>query len=272
MKHELTEGNDGWQALRISAEWAEVSADYDDVFAAYARANVGGFRPGRVPRPVIEQRFRNELRSDFVTRCGRRLVGVALRERDLRSVGPIPLTAIRFEPRAEFAFTAEYVPVPRLALPDYLAAPLKTSTADERRDELSRWLLDHTEWEVPEPLIRRECEREGPAEPGSLAWLDAAERVKLAQILDQIAEAEGIEAGDREVSERIAKVSAERGLTPDELRRQLGEEGANRLLSLLRAEQTFVYLLEANPTKGSDGSCEREVAPDREVQQCQAES
>lgn len=257
MKHELTEGNDGWAALRISADWSEVSADYDDVFAEYAGLAVPGFRPGKAPRAVIERRFRKELRDDFTVRCGRRLVGQALGERGLRAAGSISLVEVRFEPLGEFALTAECVPVPKLTLPEYAAVPLTAATDDERRDELSGWLLAHTEWDVPEPLVRQECERDGATEPGSAAWQAAAQRVKLMETLAQIAEREGIEVDEQDVDERIERISAGSEFGPDELRRQLGDGGVNRLHSLLLAEQTLAYLLDRNPAGVGGDSGER---------------
>ncbi len=104
---------------------------------------------------------------------------------------------------------------------------------------------------MPEPLIRQECERGEPATPGSDAWGAAGQRVKLMVILDQIAEAEGIQLPDNAVDARIEKMAAETGVRPAELRRQLGEDGVSRLGSLLCAEQTLDYLL-ANSAERSN--------------------
>jgi FKBP-type peptidyl-prolyl cis-trans isomerase (trigger factor) len=255
VKHELTDAQDGRKSLRITAEWPEVAADYHDVLAEYGTQAVPGFRPGRAPQAVVEQRFRRQLRDDFTARCGRRLAREALREHNLRAAGPINVVEIAFEPRREFAFTAECVPTPRLELPDYTAASLTGTTDDERRDALSEWLLAHTAWDVPEPLIRGECARSDSSgsEPGSDAWLAAAQRVKLMLILDQIAEAEGIEADERDVEARIGKMAGESSVKAAELRRQLGADGVSRLQSLLRAEQTLAYLIEnTKRTTGGD--------------------
>lgn len=250
----------GKSELCITAEWAEVAADYDELLAAYGKAVVPGFRPGKAPRSLIEQRFRQRIRDDFTTLCGRRLAREALRERQVRIAGPIAVNAVQLEPRCEFSFTAEFVPVPKLEMPDYAGIPMAGATDDERRDEISEWLLAHTPGEAPEVLVRQECERNGQsgarvcdpppfdalrvAEPRSGAWQAAARRVKLTLILEQIAEAEGIEPDARDVDERIAKVAVENGVQPGELRRKLEcEDGVSRLQSLLRCEQTLNYLL-----------------------------
>lgn len=241
----------GQTALRITADWPEVAADYDDLLSEYVKLALPGFRPGKAPRPLIEQRFRQQLRDDFTARCGRRLVREVLRERNLRAAGPIPVVAIQFEPHQAFSFTAECVPVPKLELPDYACVPLTATSDEERRDELSAWLLERTAWDVPEPLVRQECARGETAAPGSDAWDAAGQRVKLMVILDQIAEAEGIESDAQAVDVRIEKMASECNVKPDKLRRQLGEDGVSLLHSLLRAEQTLDYLL-ANASAGSN--------------------
>lgn len=245
MKHELTPLREGRQALRVTAEWPEVAADYEDVLAGYGRLAVAGFRPGRAPRSVLETRFRKELRADFTARCGRRLARQALGERTLRAAGPMAVTEIVLEPGRAFEFTAECVPLARLELPDYAAAPRTGATDDERREALTAWLLEHTAWDPPEALVREECDRSGPpgADAGGEAWRVAAQRVKLMQILDQIAEAEGIEADARDVDERIERMAGDSGVPPAALRRELGEDGVGRLQALLRAEQTLAYLI-----------------------------
>ena len=265
MKTELTERGDGRRAIAICADWSEVAADYDDLSASYARRALPGFRPGKAPRAVIEQRFRQELRDDFTARCGLRLARQALRERDLRPAGPIAVGQVRFEPRREFSFEAEFVPSPVFELPDYAAAPFAGETDDERRDELSEWLLSQTLGDPPAALIRQECDRmrDPDAEPGGEAWRAAARRVKLTAILAQIAEAEGIETDKHDVDARIEKVAAENGVRPEELRRTLDrEDGLTSLRSLLLAEQTLNYLIEG-PTRA--GSRAERRLPDRRI-------
>lgn len=246
MKHDLKDAADGRKVLEIAAGWAEVAAEYDNVLAEFGNAAVPGFRPGRAPRAVVERFLGRQIRNAFAARSGRQLVREALRERNMRAAGPIALGDIQLDPRSTFSFTAEFIPAPRLDLPDCAALPLAGASDAERRDEASEWLLAHTPGEVPPALVRQECERAGEpgAGPGCEAWLAAARRVKLGLILEQVAEAEGIDADRRDVDARIRTVAAEHGMRPDELRRKLErEDGMDRLRSLLRSEQTLDYLL-----------------------------
>lgn len=235
--------SDGGATLGISADWPEVAADYEDLMATYSTLPVPGFRAGKAPRSAIALRFRRQIRDAFTARCGRRLVREALRERGLGIAGPVSVTAVEVAPGHAFVATAHCIPVPEFDLPDYAHAPLTCTTDNERRDELSGWLLQQTAWDVPEPLTRQECARGGPAEPGTADWHAAAQRVKLLQILDQIGDAEGIEVDARDVDTRIARMAAACGSPAASLRRQLGDDGVCRLQAMLRAEQTLAHLL-----------------------------
>ncbi|MFB3910079.1 MAG: trigger factor [Candidatus Eisenbacteria bacterium] len=245
MKHDLKDASDGRTALRVTADWPEVRTDYEDVVSEYMRMPVPGFRAGRAPRHVIEARYRRDIREDFIARCGRRLAHQVLSERNLHTAGGMEVVESHAESGQEFSFTAECVVLPRLELPDYRNVPLAGASDEERRDEMNAWLLRNTAWNPPDPLVRKECERDDPssAEPGSDAWRRAEDRVKLMWILEQIAEAEGIESEPREVDLRIEKIAHETNVDPLQLRHELGEEGVARLETLLQAEETLSYLL-----------------------------
>ena len=83
-----TNSADGYHRLNIEADWSEISADYDDVVARYAKAPIPGFRPGKVPRSVIEKRFQREIIDDLSCRAAQRLGREAVREAGHRGSGP----------------------------------------------------------------------------------------------------------------------------------------------------------------------------------------
>lgn len=251
MQIELTNTADEQMQLTVTAAWTEVAADYEDVLAGYRKLAVPGFRPGQAPRTMVEKHFRDAIRNDFVARCGRRLGRQAVEERDLRAATQMELTESEFHPQQPFRFTGVFTAVPKLKLPDYAAVPLEAETGEERRDEISGWLLAHTPWSVPEALVRQEYELSGlPDAQADVAQRQMAEqRVKLAAILEQIAEAEGIAVDERDVDQRVDRMARECGVKPQELRQRLARTGGlGRLRALLVAEQTLEYLL-ANSAK-----------------------
>ena len=246
MQFELTSTPDEQMKLEVTATWAEVAPDYDDVLAGYCKLAVPGFRPGKAPRTVVEKHFREAIREDFVARCARRLARQALEERAIRVARQMELTESEFHVQQPFRFTGVVTAVPKLELPDYSGVALAATTDEARRNEISDWLLAHTTWKVPDALIRQECESSAQpdARPSDAEWQMAEQRVKLTAILEQIAEAQGIEVDERNVDERVEKMAGECGVKPHELRQRLGQGGGlSRLRPLLVAEQTLEYLL-----------------------------
>ena len=246
MQIELTNSAEEQMTLTVTATWSEVAADYEDVLTGYSKLAVPGFRPGKAPRTTVEKHFRDAVCSAFVARCGRRLARQALQERDIRAAGQMDLTESEFHPQQPFRFTGVFIAVPKLELPEYRAVPLETKTDDARRDEISDWLLAQTPWGVPQALIRQECELSGltDAQPGDAYWQTAEQRVKLTTILEQIAEAEGIEVDERDVDQRVERISTECEVKPHDVRQRLARRGGlGRLRELLVAEQTLEYLL-----------------------------
>ena len=246
MQIELTNSAEEQMTLTVTAVWSEVAADYEDVLTGYSKFPVPGFRPDKAPQAAVEKHFRAAVRRDFVARCGRRLARQALEERDIRAAGQMDLTESEFHPQQPFRFTGVFIAVPKLEMSDYMAVPLATETDDARRDEISDWLLAHTPWNVPQALIRQECESSGllDAQPGDAQWQAAEQRVKLTTILEQIAHAEGIEVDERDVDHRIERMARECGVKLQELRQRLDRgRGLGRLRALLVDEQTLEYLL-----------------------------
>ena len=65
MKWEQHSNNDGCHRLKVEADWSELVVDYNDILAEYSKVRLPGFRPGKVPRSVIEKRFKTEISKIF---------------------------------------------------------------------------------------------------------------------------------------------------------------------------------------------------------------
>lgn len=252
MQIELTTSSEEQTTVTVTAAWSEIAADYEDVLAGYSKLAVPGFRPGKAPRSTVENHFRTAVRDAFIGCCGRRLAREALDEREIRAADQMEITKSEFHPQQPFCFTGVFIAVPKLTLPQYMDVPLETKTDDARRDEISDWLLAQTSWNVPQALIRQECELSGltDAQPGDGQWLVTEQRVKLTTVLEQIAGVEGIEVDERDVDQRVDRMARECGAKPPELRQLLARSGGlGRLRALLVAEQTLEYLLANSATQ-----------------------
>ena len=245
MKWELGDSNDGWRQLRIEAPWEELADDYRDLLDSYAKVKLPGFRPGKVPRAVLEQRFGREIFDALGRRGAERLGRQALREAEIEAAGALEISEIACIKEEPLRCTGRFIPFPAFALPDYRALAVRKD-AEAPLDELSRLLLESTPFAVPAPLVRSELAVDGNAddEPGSDAWRAAEERVRMMLILKKIARTEGIEVDERDVERRIAAKAREFETTPAQLKAELEQGGGYlRLRDLLLAESTLEYLL-----------------------------
>ena len=244
----ITHGDDdnGRKTLSVEADWTQLAADYDDIVSEYAKVRVPGFRVGKVPRSVIEQRFQKQVLDDLSQRAAQRLGLEAIHETGIETLGPVEAEAIECAKDKPFRFQVRFHPMPEIVLPDI--GSLKTD--DDRidaRDWISRRLLDLVHFGFPDELLKNELALDGivGGDPRSPEWKSAEERVRLMLILKRIARQEGIEVEEADVNNRIAEKAEEFGTTKEALQKELEEGGGvERLRDMLLAESTLDYLIE----------------------------
>jgi FKBP-type peptidyl-prolyl cis-trans isomerase (trigger factor) len=240
------DNENGYCRLSIEAPWSEISDDYHDIVAQYAKAPIPGFRAGKTPQTVIEKRFRKEISVDLSARVAQRFGREALQEAGAEALGPLQAFEIECDKGRPFRAKVRYLPMPQFELPD-LAGLLTSDDGTDPRDRISLMLLERLPFEVPGELVREELRRDslGESDPGSEVWAAAADRIRLMLILKKIARQEGIEVDESNVETRIKEKASEFGTTVEELRSQLEKGGGReRLRNMLVAERTFEYLLE----------------------------
>ena len=247
MKWEQLPGDDGYQRLRIEADWAELAADYDVIVNRYARVQLPGFRAGKTPRSVIEQRFQGEIVAALTQRATQRFGLQAVREAGMAILGPAEAEEANCVKGQPFGAMLRFCPMPQIDLPDLGSLGLPADGRDPR-DHLSLRLLEQVKFNLPQHLITEELVREGnDCEPGSTEWQVASDRIRLMLILRQIARQEGICVDATDLQRRIAAKAMEFGTPPRELQAELEQEGGmERLRDMLLAESTLEYLMERN--------------------------
>jgi len=134
----------------------------------------------------------------------------------------------------------------------------------EVRGDLVRQLAERVDFDVPATLLDREIDRrvedfvrrliEQQVDPMkiNINWEEfrekqreaAAEAVKSALLLDEVARRENISASDAEVDEEIARYAERTGRTPAAVRTRLEKEGGlGRVYAGVRRERTMEFLL-----------------------------
>ena len=243
----------GRKVLRVEADWAEVAVDYDDIVSEYAQVRVPGFRPDKVPRSVIEQRFQKQILDDLSHRAAQRFGREALREIGVESLGPIEIGDIECGKGKPFQFTARFWPMPEIELPDLRSLHIQEDASDPR-DMISQRLLEMVKFTVPDELVKAELESDGSAivTHENAEWKAATDRVRLMLILKRLAGKEGIDVTEADVEQRIKDKAVEFGTDPDTLRAELEKGGGRqRLKDMLLAESTLEYITQnSQGTKG----------------------
>lgn len=240
--------DNGKKTLSVEADWAELATDYDDIVSEYAKARIPGFRPGKVPRSVIEKRFQKEIIEDLSRRSAHRIGLEAVREAGIEVLGPVEAEELECARDQVFRARLRFHPMPAIDLPDITSLKIDGEGVDPR-DQISLRLLHLVNFDIPGDLVKDELDLDGLGEtaPGDAEWQAASDRIRLMLILKQIARHEGIEVDEADVSTRIAEKAKEFGTTVTSLRQELEKGGGlGRLRDMLIAESTLDYLLEKN--------------------------
>lgn len=248
MKWEKDNNNDGYYRMNVEADWSELSEDYDSIVAEYAKVPVVGFRPGKVPRNIIEQRFQKEIIEDLSRRAAQHIGREAVREDGIEVLGPVEAEEIECAKDRVFRARLRFHLMPRIDLPD-INNLINDNRGVDPRDHISLKLLELVSFDIPDKLVKDELDLDGmgDAAPGSADWKAATDRIKLMLILKQIARQEGIEVDEADVNTRIAEKAKEFGTTIKSLEKQFEKGGGlQRLKDILIAESTLEYLLEKN--------------------------
>jgi trigger factor len=123
--------------LSIEVEPAQVAAELGRAYHALGeRVRLPGFRPGKVPRRILEQRFRGEVEDDVARRLVERSYLSAIAEHGVEAVGEPQVTGARLVLDAPFAFEATVEVRPEVTPKDYQALPLKRLTPKVEEGEV----------------------------------------------------------------------------------------------------------------------------------------
>jgi len=245
-EHAKSESENGYRRLTVEADWSELSDDYDSIVAEYAKAPVVGFRPGKVPRNIIEKRFEKKIIDDLSRRAAQRLGREAVREAGIEVLGSVETEEIECAQGQAFRAQLRFHPLPAIDLSDIDNLTIDNGDVDPR-DQISFKLLALVKFEIPGDLVKDELELDGIGEAtsDSAEWKATSDRIRLMMILKQIARQEGIEVDEADVNNRIADKAREFGTTTTSLQKELEKGGGlQRLRDMLIAESTLDYLLD----------------------------
>jgi len=128
--------------LTIEVPFEELKTSLDKAYREVARqVRVPGFRPGKVPPRIIDQRFgRAAVLEQAVNEAVPELYSKALAERDVVPLSQPDLEITKLDDGKELAFTAEVDIRPSFDLPDVTTLSVTVENADVGPDQVEEYL------------------------------------------------------------------------------------------------------------------------------------
>jgi trigger factor len=168
MKTELTEPTETRKHLSFEVPPEVVTAEIDKVANAYARsARVPGFRAGKVPAGVVKQRYKDQILYDVAHELIPKLVGEALRERQLEPVDTPDIKDVVLEDGKPLTFIADFEVLPSIDPGAYTGLSLRKPAA-----VLEVGAIDHALERLQQRAARWFPVEDRPAAIGDTVLLD----------------------------------------------------------------------------------------------------
>jgi trigger factor len=128
--------------LTIEVPFEELKSSVDRAYREVARqVRIPGFRPGRVPPRIIDQRIgRGAVLEQAVQEAVPELYGKALEENDVFALGQPSVEITKLDDGKELAFTAEVDVRPKFDIPDIAGMPVTVDNADVDPDQVEEYI------------------------------------------------------------------------------------------------------------------------------------
>jgi trigger factor len=112
--------------LSFDIPWADVKNELDSVYRKVGKkAKVKGFRPGRIPRGILEAHYREEAEGETVSNLVNRYYWETLQEREIQAVMQPEIEQKGIEAEKNFTFSATVEVRPTVEPRDYVGLELE---------------------------------------------------------------------------------------------------------------------------------------------------
>jgi len=152
MKTEISEVSETRRHLTFEVPSDVVETEIARVAEQYSKsAKVPGFRQGKVPSTVIRQRYKDQILHDVAHEMIPRLVGSALKERNLNPVAVPDIRDVEIDEGKPMTFLADFELMPEINLGEYAGLSLRKQPAvleagavdralEQLQQRAARWL------------------------------------------------------------------------------------------------------------------------------------
>jgi trigger factor len=212
MKVQIEELSPIEKKLSIEVENARVAEELNRAYTALGKqVKVPGFRQGKVPRRILEQRFREQVEDEVIQRVVQNAWLEAVREHKVEAVAPPQVTNNSgLKADAPFSFEARVEVKPKVEAKDYQGLPLtrsETTVEDKEVDDRLAQLRENMARLEPVEgrdvaqagdfaTVDYEATVDGNAFPGSKAEGVTVELTPGELVESNVAALEGTKVGD----------------------------------------------------------------------------
>ncbi len=127
--------------LRVEVPAEKVSKTWDTVILDYAQyAKIPGYRPGKAPRNVVENKFKKQIREEVEKKLLSESCREAINEKKLRVLSLADVQDIEFGDDKTMRFTATLVTAPEFELPEYKNIPVQLKSVEVTEKEIDESL------------------------------------------------------------------------------------------------------------------------------------
>ncbi|HEV3031950.1 MAG TPA: trigger factor [Polyangia bacterium] len=116
--------------VELELPWTDVAPKLDKAYGALRRdVRVAGFRPGKVPRGILEKMYRQQVEEEVARTLVETSLGQAIQENQLEPVAPPTVDKLELKAGAPFRFSARVEVRSQVTPKDYSGVPLKRRPA-----------------------------------------------------------------------------------------------------------------------------------------------
>jgi trigger factor len=154
--------------LRVEVPSDTIDSEREQIVSAFSsQAKIQGFRPGKVPRHVVEKRFASAIKEELEARLAKQAYRDALKNHELKVLDVGEPEDYSETPDGSVTFRLDLTLAPDIDLPDYKGLTLQHVSAEVTEDDIAQ-NLDQLRNRMAdyEPIEDR------PAEEGDLAVID----------------------------------------------------------------------------------------------------
>lgn len=157
--------------MSIEVPWIHVKEELDAVYREVGKkAKIKGFRPGKVPRNVLETFFKEQVEGDTITNIVNKYYWQALEDRRLISISKPDITEEGLKENTDFSFTASFETEPEFEPKGYKNIELEKENIQITDNDLENRFTQIRQMFA----TMEEIKEERPAAKGDFVTIDFA--------------------------------------------------------------------------------------------------